>query len=93
MKTKTGLSLGLALTLMVGVFATMLALGLFTTPHVGGAKIPTQLRWLLAQRDRDSGTSWVDCHQSSTIPLLQVTAYSSRPRPNCLGADGRHHNR
>ena len=31
MKTKTGLSLGLALTLMVGVFATMLALGLFTT--------------------------------------------------------------
>ena len=31
MKTKIGMSLGLALTLMVGVFATMLALGLFTT--------------------------------------------------------------
>ena len=31
MKTKTGMSIGLALTLMVGVFATMLALGLFTT--------------------------------------------------------------
>ena len=30
MKTKTGMSIGLALTLMVGVFATMLALGLFT---------------------------------------------------------------
>ena len=30
MKTKIGMSLGLALTLVVGVFATMLALGLFT---------------------------------------------------------------
>ena len=30
MKTKFGMSIGLALTLMVGVFATMLALGLFT---------------------------------------------------------------
>ena len=35
MKTKTGMSIGLALTLMVGVFATMLALGLFTTNEVG----------------------------------------------------------
>ena len=34
MKTKIGMSLGLALTLMVGVFATMLALGLFTTTEV-----------------------------------------------------------
>ena len=34
MKTKTGMSIGLALTLMVGVFATMLALGLFTTNEV-----------------------------------------------------------
>ena len=34
MKTKTGMSLGLALTLMVGVFATMLALGLFTNTEV-----------------------------------------------------------
>ena len=34
MKTKTGMSLGLALTLMVGVFATMLALGLFTNAEV-----------------------------------------------------------
>ena len=35
MKTRIGMSLGLALTLMVGVFATMLALGLFTTTEVG----------------------------------------------------------
>ena len=35
MKTKTGMSIGLALTLVVGVFATMLALGLFTTTEVG----------------------------------------------------------
>ena len=35
MKTKIGMSLGLALTLMVGVFATILALGLFTTTEVG----------------------------------------------------------
>ena len=34
MKTKTGMSIGLALTLMVGVFATMLALGLFTNTEV-----------------------------------------------------------
>ena len=34
MKTKIGMSLGLALILMVGVFATMLALGLFTTTEV-----------------------------------------------------------
>ena len=34
MKTRTGMSIGLALTLMVGVFATMLALGLFTNPQV-----------------------------------------------------------
>ena len=34
MKTRIGMSLGLALTLMVGVFATMLALGLFTTTEV-----------------------------------------------------------
>ena len=34
MKTKIGMSLGLALTLVVGVFATMLALGLFTTTEV-----------------------------------------------------------
>ena len=34
MKTKIGMSIGLALTLMVGVFATMLALGLFTTTEV-----------------------------------------------------------
>ena len=34
MKTKTGMSIGLALTLMVGVFATMLALGLFTNNEV-----------------------------------------------------------
>ena len=38
MKTRTGLSIGLALTLMVGVFATMLALGLFTTVDVQAAK-------------------------------------------------------
>ena len=38
MKTKTGMSIGLALTLMVGVFATMLALGLFTTVDVQAAK-------------------------------------------------------
>ena len=37
MKTKTGMSIGLALTLMVGVFATMLALGLFTTTEVRAA--------------------------------------------------------
>ena len=35
MKTKTGMSIGLAMTLMVGVFATMLALGLFTAAPVG----------------------------------------------------------
>ena len=34
MKTRIGMSLGLALTLMVGVFATMLALGVFTTTEV-----------------------------------------------------------
>ena len=34
MKSKFGLTLGLAATLMVGVFATMLALGLFTTNEV-----------------------------------------------------------
>ena len=34
MKSKFGLTLGLAATLMVGVFATMLALGLFTTSEV-----------------------------------------------------------
>ena len=39
MKTKTGLSLGLALTLMVGVFATMLALGLFTANEVRAAAV------------------------------------------------------
>ena len=38
MKTKIGMSLGLALTLMVGVFATMLALGLFTTNEVRAIK-------------------------------------------------------
>ena len=38
MKTKIGMSLGLALTLMVGVFATMLALGLFTTTEVRSAR-------------------------------------------------------
>ena len=38
MKTKTGMSIGLALTFMVGVFATMLALGLFTTVEVQAAK-------------------------------------------------------
>ena len=38
MKTKTGMSIGLALTLMVGVFATMLALGLFT-PNEARAEI------------------------------------------------------
>ena len=38
MKTKFGMSIGLALTLMVGVFATMLALGLFTTVDVQAAK-------------------------------------------------------
>ena len=40
MKTKTGLSLGLALTLMVGVFATMLALGLFTTTEAQAQVVP-----------------------------------------------------
>ena len=39
MKTKIGMSLGLALTLMVGVFATMLALGLFTTTEVGAQQV------------------------------------------------------
>ena len=42
MKTKTGMSIGLALTLMVGVFATMLALGLFT--YYRGAE-PTTTPW------------------------------------------------
>ena len=42
MKTKTGMSIGLALTLMVGVFATMLALGLFTNTEVR-ANNPTAL--------------------------------------------------
>ena len=39
MKTKTGMSIGLALTLVVGVFATMLALGLFTTTDVRAAAV------------------------------------------------------
>ena len=34
MKTRIGMSIGLALTLVVGVFATMLALGLFTSTEV-----------------------------------------------------------
>ena len=38
MKTKFGMSIGLALTLMVGVFATMLALGLFTTEEAEGRR-------------------------------------------------------
>ena len=40
MKTKIGMSIGLALTLMVGVFATMLALGLFTTTEVEAQQSP-----------------------------------------------------
>ena len=43
MKTKTGMSIGLALTLMVGVFATMLALGLFTTPAVQAQETETSV--------------------------------------------------
>ena len=42
MKTKTGMSIGLALTLMVGVFATMLALGLFT-PNEARADRPATM--------------------------------------------------
>ena len=41
MKTKKGMSIGLALTLMVGVFATMLALGLFTTNEVRAQSVDT----------------------------------------------------
>ena len=43
MKTKTGMSIGLALTLMVGVFATMLALGLFTTTEVQAQPAETDM--------------------------------------------------
>ena len=42
MKTKTGMSIGLALTLVVGVFATMLALGVFT-PNEARAQEATKV--------------------------------------------------
>ena len=51
MKTKTGMSIGLALTLMVGVFATMLALGLFTNSEVR-ANAPTAIA-IVAEVDGD----------------------------------------
>ena len=44
MKTRIGMSLGLALTLMVGVFATMLALGVFTTTEVRAQSDATATR-------------------------------------------------
>ena len=44
MKTKTSMSIGLALTLVVGVFATMLALGLFTTTEVGAQSTASATR-------------------------------------------------
>ena len=52
MKTRIGMSLGLALTLMVGVFATMLALGLFTTTEVRAQSAGSATRVL---RHGDSG--------------------------------------
>ena len=53
MKTKTGMSIGLALTLMVGVFATMLALGLFTNNPVQAQTAVTGV--MLSHSSDDTG--------------------------------------
>ena len=61
MKTKTGMSIGLALTLMVGVFATMLALGLFTTtPQVGADHSPPSQEPPTNEHDTLKGAGMVD---------------------------------
>jgi hypothetical protein len=55
MKTKIGMSFGLALMLAVGVFATMLALGVFTSGSVEAKHITTGANDVTASETDDVG--------------------------------------
>ena len=79
MKTKTGMSIGLALTLMVGVFATMLALGLFTNNEVR-ADAPTAITFVAAEGVTGDLTAGINVIENSGVALGTFSAtYTDHP--------------